>query len=45
MKVTKAVITAAEHRLVQEIVERAMAEQGLIYVRSAKDRSKRTRAV
>jgi hypothetical protein len=41
----QAVITAAERRLVQEIVERAMAEQGLTYVRSAKDRSKRTRAV
>jgi hypothetical protein len=41
----QAVITAAERRLVQEIVERAMAEKGLTYVRSAKDRSKRTRAV
>lgn len=41
----QAVITTAERRLVQEIVERAMAERGLTYVRSAKDRSKRTRAV
>lgn len=41
----QAVITTAERRLVQEIVERAMAERGLTYVRSAKDRSKRSRAV
>jgi hypothetical protein len=41
----QAVITAGERRLVQEIVERAMADQGLTYMRSAKDRSKRTRAV
>lgn len=41
----QAVITTAERRLVQEIVERAMIERGLTYVRSAKDRSKRTRAV
>jgi hypothetical protein len=41
----QAVITTADRRLVQEIVERALAEQGLTYMRSAKDRSKRTRAV
>ncbi len=41
----QAVITTAERRLVQEIVEQAMVERGLAYVRSAKDRSKRTRAV
>lgn len=41
----QAVITSAERRLVQDIVERALAEQGLTYIRSAKDRSKRTRAV
>ena len=41
----QAVITTADRRLVEEIVERAMAEQGHPYVRSAKDRSKRTRAV
>ncbi len=41
----QAVITTAERRLVQDIVERAMAAQGHTYMRSAKDRSKRTRAV
>ena len=41
----QAVITTAERRLVQEMVERAMAERGHTYLRSAKDRSKRTRAV
>jgi hypothetical protein len=41
----QAVITAADRRLVQEMVERAMAERGHTYLRSAKDRSKRTRAV
>ncbi|UCC63343.1 MAG: DNA double-strand break repair nuclease NurA [Anaerolineae bacterium] len=41
----QAVITSAERRLVEEMVERAMAERGHTYLRSAKDRSKRTRAV
>jgi len=41
----QAVITTAERRLVEELVERAMAAQGRTYLRSAKDRSKRTRAV
>ena len=41
----QAVITTADRRLVQEMVERALAEQGLTYMRSAKDRSKRMRAV
>lgn len=41
----QAVITTADRRLVQEIVEREMAAKGLTYMRSAKDRSKRTRAV
>lgn len=41
----QAVITTAERQLVEELVERALAERGLVYVRSAKDRSKRRRAV
>ena len=41
----QAVITTTDRRLVEQIVERALAEQGHPYVRSAKDRSKRTRAV
>jgi len=41
----QAVITTAERRLVQELVERALAERGLVYARSAKDRSKRRRGV
>jgi hypothetical protein len=41
----QAVITTAERRLVEELVERALAEQGIVYARSAKDRSKRTRGV
>ena len=41
----QAVITTAERRLVEELVERALAERGIVYARSAKDRSKRTRGV
>ena len=41
----QAVITAAEGRLVEELVERALAERGIVYARSAKDRSKRRRGV
>lgn len=41
----QAVITTAERRLVEELVERALAERGLPYPRSAKDRSKRARGV
>jgi len=41
----RAVITAAEGRLVEELVERALAERGIVYARSAKDRSKRRRGV
>jgi hypothetical protein len=41
----QAVITAAEGRLVEELVERALAERGIVYARSAKDRSKRRRSV
>ncbi len=41
----QAVITTAERRLVEELVERALAERGIVYARSAKDRSKRRRAV
>jgi len=41
----RAVITAAERQLVEELVERALAERGIVYARSAKDRSKRRRGV
>ncbi|MBC8263019.1 MAG: DNA double-strand break repair nuclease NurA [Anaerolineales bacterium] len=41
----QAVITAAEGRLMEELVERALAERGIVYARSAKDRSKRRRGV
>jgi len=41
----QAVITTAERRLVEELVERALAQRGLPYTRSAKDRSKRRRGV
>jgi hypothetical protein len=41
----RAVITTAEGRLVEELVERALAERGIVYARSAKDRSKRRRGV
>jgi hypothetical protein len=41
----RAVITAAEGRLVEQLVERALAERGIVYTRSAKDRSKRRRGV
>jgi hypothetical protein len=41
----QAVITTAESRLVEELVERALAERGIVYARSAKDRSKRRRGV
>jgi hypothetical protein len=41
----QAVITTAERRLVEELVERALAERSIVYARSAKDRSKRRRGV
>ena len=41
----EAVITTGEHRLVEQLVEEALAAQGVVYVRSAKDRSKRERGV
>ncbi len=41
----QAVISTAERRAVQDIVEQAMAARGLFYVRSAKERSKRYRGV
>jgi hypothetical protein len=41
----QAVITTAEGRLVEALVERALAERGHLYPRSAKDRSKRRRGV
>jgi len=41
----QAVITTGERRLVEQMVEETLAAQGLPYVRSAKDRSKRERGV
>ena len=41
----QAVITTAERQLVEQLVERALAERGIVYARSAKDRSKRRRGV
>ena len=41
----QAVITTAERRLVEELVEKALARRGIVYARSAKDRSKRRRGV
>lgn len=41
----QAVISAADRRLVEGLVERALARKGIVYTRSAKDRSKRRRAV
>jgi hypothetical protein len=41
----QAVITTGERRLVEQMVEEALAAQGLVYRRSAKDRSKRERGV
>lgn len=41
----QAVIHTVEHRLVEEMVERALAEQNIIHVRGAKDTSKRRRGV
>ena len=41
----QAVITTGERYLVEQMVEETLAERGLVYVRSAKDRSKRERGV
>ncbi len=41
----QAVISGAERRLVETLVERALARKGALYATSAKDRSKRRRAV
>lgn len=41
----QAVISTADRGLVEGLVERALARKGIIYTRSAKDRSKRRRAV
>lgn len=41
----RAVISGAERRLVEALVERALARKGAMYATSAKDRSKRSRAV
>ena len=41
----QAVIGTAERRLVEELVEQALAERGIVYARSAKAYSKRRRGV
>jgi hypothetical protein len=41
----QAVITTADRRVVSELVEQALAAQGIYYQRSAKDQSKRGRGV
>ena len=41
----RAVITMADRRVVSELVEQALAAQGIYYQRSAKDQSKRGRGV
>jgi NurA-like 5'-3' nuclease len=41
----QAVISTAERRTVAEMVEQALAAQGIFYLRSAKDLSKRSRGV
>lgn len=41
----QAVISTAERRLVEEMVARALAARGIVYIRSAKDSSKRRRGV
>ena len=41
----QAVITAGERLLVEQMVEEALAARGIVYIRSAKDRSKRERGV
>lgn len=41
----QAVIGTAERRLVEELVERALAERGIVYARSAKAHSKKRRGV
>lgn len=41
----QAVISTADRETVERLVERALAEKGILYVRSAKDRSKRGRGV
>lgn len=41
----QAVIGTAERRLVEELVEQALADQGIVYARSAKAYSKRRRGV
>jgi hypothetical protein len=41
----QAVISTSDRRLVEQLVERALARRGIAWVRSAKDRSKRRRGV
>jgi hypothetical protein len=41
----QAVISTGDRRMVEEMVERALAAQGIFYMRSAKDLSKKRRGV
>jgi len=41
----QAVINTAERRMVEQLVEEALARRGMMHLRSAKDRSKRSRGV
>jgi len=41
----QAVISAGDREMVEALIEQVLAEQGIVYVRSAKDRSKRARGV
>lgn len=41
----QAVINTTERRVVEQLIEEALAHRGMTYIRSAKDRSKRSRGV
>ena len=41
----QAVISTGDRRMVEEMVEKALAAQGIFYMRSAKDVSKKSRGV
>jgi hypothetical protein len=41
----QAVISTGDRQAVENMVEQALADKGIFYVRSAKDRSKRSRGV
>jgi hypothetical protein len=41
----QAVINTSDRRLIEQLVEEALQRQGIVYVRGAKDRSKRVRTI